>query len=537
MATHVYANGKEIASKSADGSSRAAFPDVCHTPPPTASGPFPPGVPIPYPNTCHASDITNGSRSVFILGKEIALENHSYFSVSEGDDAATRKLAKGLISRAVKGRCFFQTWSPNVFVEGRAVARHLDMVSHNHRNPSNTALFPYLSRGWFGGHDCKKEEGRINEACGEGGRRPKPSRRTRGNNPAGHWTRDFCTGLNVGSNIGDPRELRAELEEMLDSAAEQFAHLEQGFWSHLGGAAASGAGKLLARSGVRVAAGAVTGAAAGLLGGPAAPATSTGGAAIGATVGTVVSAVDTVWTVISGLWGLPENWAAANAAADLFGEASDMFEGLDRILGPDGSLNVADSDLARTLGDWQDMIAKMNPCLRARKCSLVPHRNRTGEGWPRGGNVEPSNSGGCCPGQQGHHLIPQTVMDGVDCPNYRDGSAPTVCVEGGRGSGGSHARIHDKFDEQLRDLLRRGRVTEGNTMTMADAIDAAVASHQEAFPLSRCRSSCIRAQLTDYYNSLCRHAMVNAKYQDGSPVRSNPVSTPQPSARPRGGRG
>src|SRR5690606_37931104 len=86
MATHVYANGNEIASKSASGSSRHAFPDVCHTAPPTASGPFPPGVPIPYPNTCHAADITNGSRTVFILGKEIALENHSYFSVSEGDD-------------------------------------------------------------------------------------------------------------------------------------------------------------------------------------------------------------------------------------------------------------------------------------------------------------------------------------------------------------------------------------------------------------------------------------------------------------------
>jgi uncharacterized Zn-binding protein involved in type VI secretion len=149
MATHVYANGNEIASKSADGSSKHAFPDICHTPPATASPtpikPFPPGVPIPYPNSCHASDITNGSRTVFILGKEIALENHSYFSVSEGDDAATRKLAKGIISGAVKGRCYFQTWSPNVKVEGRAVTRHLDLVSHNHKNPGNTGLFPYLS--------------------------------------------------------------------------------------------------------------------------------------------------------------------------------------------------------------------------------------------------------------------------------------------------------------------------------------------------------------------------------------------------------
>jgi len=180
MATHVYANGNEIASKSADGSSKHAFPDICHTPPATASPtpikPFPPGVPIPYPNSCHASDITNGSRTVFILGKEIALENHSYFSVSEGDDAATRKLAKGIISGAVKGRCYFQTWSPNVKVEGRAVTRHLDLVSHNHKNPSNTALFPYLSNAETAAA-CKDEETRIKRACDEdnGEERDKPS--------------------------------------------------------------------------------------------------------------------------------------------------------------------------------------------------------------------------------------------------------------------------------------------------------------------------------------------------------------------------
>lgn len=539
MVTHVYANGREIASKSADGSSKHAMPDVCHTPPATAAPtpikPFPPGVPVLYSNTCHASDITNGSRSVFILGKEIALENHSYFSVSEGDDLATRKLAKGLISGAVKGICYFQTWSPNVFVEGRAVARHLDMVSHNHSNPTNTPLFPYLSRGIFGGHDCRKEEKRIEKACSEGAKPKKPTKPKPSSAPQNHWTRDFCTGLQFGANHLNKADLRDELNDLLDNAQEQFSNLSEGFYSYLGSAAASGLGKLAARSGARVVTGAVAGAAAGLVGGPAAPATSTAGAGIGATVASVVSVGDGVLTVVSGLWNLPENWAAANAAEDLFNEAKGLFEGLDSILDENGRLNLSDAQLADAVGEWQDMLAKINPCLRARKCSLVPHQNKTGEDWPRGtSKVEPSNGGGCCPGQQGHHLIPQTMMDGVNCPGYSDGSAPTVCVEGNRTNKGSHKRVHDMMDFQLRELTRKNLVSGQGTISMDAAVSAAVASHQAAFPLSRCRANCIKAQLSEYYKRLCPGAQVKAKLQDGSPVGPAPVPV---ITVPSGGRG
>lgn len=524
MVTHVYANGREIASKSADGSSKHAMPDVCHTPPATASPtpikPFPPGVPVLYSNTCHARDISNGSRSVFILGKEIALENHSYFSVSEGDDFATKKLAKGIISSAVKGLCYFQTWSPNVFVEGRAVARHLDMVSHNHSNPTNTPLFPYLSRGWFGGHDCKKEQKRIEEACNDSKNKPKsPKKRNpTDKSPANHWTRDFCTGLQFGANFEDKAALREELEDLLDNAQEQFQNLSTGFWSALGSAAASGAGKLAMRSGARIVVGAAAGGAAGLATGPGAVVASPTGAAVVGGVMTVVSIGDTLVTVVSGLWNLPESWAAASAAEDLFNDAKGLFEGLDQILDENGELNITDRELSDAIGEWQDMIAKINPCLRARKCNLVPHTSPAIPSLANHNQVETSRSGGCCLGQQGHHLVPKAMMKEVNCPGYRNSTAPTVCVEGNRTNKGSHKRIHGEMDGRLRLLREQNKISPQETISMKDALDAAVASHQTAFPLSRCREKCIRAQLEEYYGKLCPGAQVKAKIGSGGRV-------------------
>jgi hypothetical protein len=523
MPTHVYANGEEIAAKSADGSSKFAAPDVCHTPPATAAPtplkPFPPGTPVAYANTCHARDISNGSRSVFIVGKEIALENYSYFNRSEGDSLATKKLAKGLVSGAVDGKGYFACWSPNVFVEGRAVARNDDLVSHNHSNPSNTALFPYISRGRFGGHECRKEEKRIQKACSKGPKPRRPSNPNRSANsnrrPDNHWTRDFCTGLQFPANAAKA-DIRSDLNELLDTAAEQFSNLSEGFWSHLGSAAASGLGKLAVRSGVRIGTGAVVG----FIGSPV-------GSAIAAGIGTAVSVGDTVITVVSGLWNLPETWAAANGAADLFNEAKGLLEGLDQILDEQGQLKLTDDELADAVGEWQDLVAKLNPCLRARKCSLVPFRNKgvPGNNGPKN-NVEPANQGGCCPGQQAHHPIPQAVMKGVECRDdkdgraYKDAEAPTVCVEGNRENRGSHKRVHDKFDGQLRELNKDEKIGADGTMSMNDAVKAAAASHQDAFPLSRCRPGCIIAQLREYYDRLCPNARVNAVLQDGTPAHT-----------------
>jgi hypothetical protein len=109
-------------------------------------------------------------------------------------------------------------------------------------------------------------------------------------------------------------------------------------------------------------------------------------------------------------------------------------------------------------------------------------------------------------------------MKGVNCPGYKDSDAPVVCVEGGRGSGGSHERIHNKYDRALKKKLEKNMIDENGKMSIAEAIDLGAESHTETFPLSGCGKDCIKAQLEDYYNTLCPNAKVNAVDQNGKQV-------------------
>ena len=101
MANDVFANGREISCKAADGKAVCAFPDVCFTPPQTPA--TPPGVPIPYPNTGMATDATQGTKNVKISGKEVMLKNKSYFKQSVGDEAGCAP-KKGVITSTNRGK-------------------------------------------------------------------------------------------------------------------------------------------------------------------------------------------------------------------------------------------------------------------------------------------------------------------------------------------------------------------------------------------------------------------------------------------------
>ncbi len=144
MANDVFANGREISCKRADGKSICAFPDVCFTPPENPA--TPPGVPVPYPNTGFASDTTDGSRSVKISGKEIMLKNKSYFKKSTGDEAGCAA-KKGFITSTNRGKVYFIAWATDVKVESENVVRHLDLTTHNHASPTANSLFtPHIDK-------------------------------------------------------------------------------------------------------------------------------------------------------------------------------------------------------------------------------------------------------------------------------------------------------------------------------------------------------------------------------------------------------
>jgi hypothetical protein len=166
MANEVFANGREIACKAAEGKSICAFPDVCMTPPENPA--TPPGVPVPYPNTGMASDTTEGSTTVKITGKEVMLKTKSYFKKSTGDEAGSAA-KKGVVTSVNRGKVYFTAWSMDVKFEGLNVVRHLDLTTHNHASmPANTPTWPYIdAMAMPRGGPCSKEKSAEEEACGK----------------------------------------------------------------------------------------------------------------------------------------------------------------------------------------------------------------------------------------------------------------------------------------------------------------------------------------------------------------------------------
>jgi hypothetical protein len=132
VAVTVGVNDLSVVHKDSSGIA-TAFPDVCKTPAPPA-----PFVPIPYPNVAKSSDTADGSSTVKCDGNPICLKD-SNFSTSTGDEAGTA--GGGVVSNKTKGKAEFVNFSFDVKVEGKNVARALDLMLHNDKN---TPPFPLV---------------------------------------------------------------------------------------------------------------------------------------------------------------------------------------------------------------------------------------------------------------------------------------------------------------------------------------------------------------------------------------------------------
>jgi hypothetical protein len=124
MANTVGVNKMSVVTKDSNGVTVAA-PDVCKTPSP--AGP----VPIPYPNIAKSSDTAQGSKTVSVEGNPLCVKD-SNFSTSTGDEAGTA--GGGVASSKTKGKAEFVNYSFDVKVEGKNVARALDLMLHNDKN-------------------------------------------------------------------------------------------------------------------------------------------------------------------------------------------------------------------------------------------------------------------------------------------------------------------------------------------------------------------------------------------------------------------
>ncbi len=512
MATHVYANGEEIACKSADGIAKTAFPDPCWSPPGPAAGP----VLIPYPNTAFARDITNGTATVFIQGKEVAIEDKAYFSTSTGNEPATKAFGQGQKTGVIKGKAYFQKWSFDVIFEGLGVDRHCDPVGHNHGSmPSNTPLFPYMSRSFFRGHGCKKEEERIKRDCEPEDDLSATKKEIKGKSKVSallkakrqpavtvgkktkdkHWTEDHCDGLDVKLDSQEKAlEKAREMGEVYKQLPGEMAIL---------GALESELNEMATKAGAKATA--KWGAKAGLKQGVGSSALGPGNLVMG------------VWSLIDAGFAIADVNEIRKVALESLEQIKVLQNQLTRLQAIASNFQEFDKlsradqlEKAQELGtEGQDILATLNACTRARKCNLVPKDKKDGAK-----NTETADGKGCCPGQTGHHLIYDAMIKDSNCPGYEYGTAPTVCVEGTSQHFGSHKRVHDNMDKATKDLARRGKLP-GGTMSLDDTINNAVRAHMEAFPLSRCKPNCIKAQLDEYYKKKCPNAQLKAVDKNG----------------------
>lgn len=131
MSTSVGVNKMSVVHKKSNGTT-VAVPDVCKTPSP--AGP----VPIPYPNIARSADTDKGSKTVEVEGNPLCVKD-SNFSTSTGDEAGTA--GGGVASSKTKGKAEFVNYSFDVKVEGKNVARAMDLMLHNDKN---TPPFPVI---------------------------------------------------------------------------------------------------------------------------------------------------------------------------------------------------------------------------------------------------------------------------------------------------------------------------------------------------------------------------------------------------------
>ncbi len=468
----VYANGRAIAGRAKQGKSTACFPDPCFAPP---ALPAPPGwTVVPFPNTAYARHTSKASKTVFIEGKPVMLKDKSYFSTSTGNEAATG--LKGLMTKTKKGKAYFTSWSMDVKIEGYNVCRHMDGMDHNHgSSPANTPEWKYLDGAAGQKKGCKKEQKKIKRACSKKNtiQNNKPQKKD-----SGSWASEHCHGLNYKPiKIGKEKDLEKKMKnikkslgelEIVDQAiSKASAKVQEIIESKLK--------KILTKASLKA------------FLGPA---------------GWVWTAYDAVST--------PVEIKKLNDHLKLV--KNELNETKNRILNFNKTLEniktkVDGGDyngVSGEIADLQKEVAKINPCLRARKCMLVSYNDAKSKKKNRG----------CCNGQTGHHIIPDRYMkrDGKKiCEKYTKGSAPTICVEGTGAKqktdeatghlihrGGSHGIIHENLDNILE------HNTTGGTLSYKNARNAGIKSIQQTFPLSHCSTECLKKQIDHYYKDRCK---------------------------------
>lgn len=199
------------------------------------------------------------------------------------------------------------------------------------------------------------------------------------------------------------------------------------------------------------------------------------------------------------------------AGAVLTGDMENQFNAIEKAV-TDALGKVEELKKLASRGGMEDAVASTqaaiayaNPCIKARKCLLVPYKKT--------GSVD---GDGCCPGQTGHHVLPGAMFnkfekkDGKyevkkdakgndakrDCwGKYNHNDALTMCLEGttNRATNGSHGLAHAGTAA----LLVKDR--ESPDMDYTNARNKMSKMMAKEFG---CDEECIKKQLDDSYSKM-----------------------------------
>lgn len=213
--------------------------------------------------------------------------------------------------------------------------------------------------------------------------------------------------------------------------------------------------------------------------------------------------------IFMALWTAYDLYSTAKLLAELAGDkgkaALDAFESIWDI-GDKVEEILADikDEPVKAMTNLMTLLAQMDPCIRARKCMLVPYKNT--DGTPKA-VAQARHGQGCCPGQTGHHILPNSMTAGR-CPGYDHGDAPVICLEGTTNAPdwGSHGAAHKKLKDKIEDYRadRSEKKSSPNTINYKDASRLGIEAVREA-GARQCDAACLQAQLDAHYNH-CKNA-------------------------------
>ena len=227
-------------------------------------------------------------------------------------------------------------------------------------------------------------------------------------------------------------------------------------------------------------------------------------------VGEIIVAGATIWNFVDGVWSAGKVAVDAlkigEQALEKYKELAPQLKKIENLL--NGKLTPS-----TVLADMMTVLATTNPCIQARRCSLVRFDETEGKNGHSSGKIQADSGKGCCPGQTGHHVLPGAMFDLPDNPcgkKYKHSEAPVICLEGTNNNVGSHGVAHTAL-EKIIEKYKLIKKTE--KISYKDASKHGIQAIRIVNPL--CSEECLQAQLDKHYKD-------NLECGDDAQLKANP---------------